>query len=125
MTTVLNGEFYKCVQIKFFDNDDTNRDNLRELEQMLLDCYDEFLYQRDGYHMDEDTTYETLLSGMMYEDGTFSPDTMTINIDFIDEMNEVVSQTVFVDFHSGDITISDDDYGIMHRETNDSFLLYD
>ena len=114
----------------FYKNLNLNNENLadckdaQEIESAVLDYYDNFLYNRDGFGMDNDTSYDTYVSGVM-KNGVFYCSEMTIEVEYLDEMNETVSHTVYVDFATGDVSITDDDLGIIHHDINSDFELFD
>lgn len=96
----------------------------QKLVNMVWSYYDDFLYSRDGCGIDNDTSYEIFFDGI-FENDVFYCYKIRINFEFLDEMNDVVSQVITVDFETGYVYINDDDYGLIRKEYNESFDIYE
>ena len=90
------------------------------VESSLLDFYDSYLYGKEGYHIDEDTSYTTYISGEV-ADGMFYCSVMLIEFEYVDEMNQIVSQSLRVELSTGNTTINDDDNGCVYKQTINEF----
>jgi hypothetical protein len=98
-----------------------------EILQSLIDdvwnFYNEFLYNKNNYYVDDDTSYEIFFNGD-FQNSYFYCSKIQINFEFLDEMNDVVSQMIIVDFDSGMVYITDDDYGLIYKRYIEKFDIY-
>ena len=118
----MNDGIYTDVLLESLPDVEEN-EYIQELIQSLFALYEEFLYNRDGSSIDNDTSWEIRISGEVSE-GAFSPVKASIEFTFIDEMNDVVDQTLTADFTTGNIYIMDDDIGCVYNINDESYMLY-
>ena len=95
-------------------------ETIQNLVSSVYDYYDNFLFNRSGYYTDEDTSYEIWID-VEKEDDVLYCYKIRIDFEFLDEMNEVVAQSIYVDFQTGNVTIMDDDYGCICNTNENDF----
>ena len=98
-------------------------EELQNLVNMVWNYYDNFLYEKDGCGIDNDTSYEMFFDGD-FVDNYFYCTKMRINFEFLDEMNDVISQLITVNFEDGYVYINDDDDGLIHKKYIEEFDIY-
>lgn len=96
---------------------------IEEIICKIRNFYNDFLLSGGESGIDSDTSCEMSMDGEM-ADGVFYPSKASFEFGFVDEMNSEVSQTVSIDFMTGNIFVVDDDRGCIYRGENEMFKLY-
>lgn len=119
---MLNDNIYENLLINNYPELSSD-EYLQNLVQQTKDLYDSYIYNKDGWHIDNDTSYEVYMSGEM-RDGLFYCYKIRIDFEFLDDMNDVVSQSMNIDFTTGNTFIMDDDFGCVYNQNFEDYKLY-
>ena len=116
----MDNGFYENISM---ENPELETDGyMQELKESVTGYFNDFICGRDGEEPGPDASCSAYVSGEEC-DGVFYCSKMRVEFEYLDEMNSVVNQSIYVDFETGDVVINDDDMGCLYRDNVQEFNL--